>query len=82
MGHFPVLRARVPRSLFRLGGVAAVLSNHPADRKIAKYRLDQPHVPDLMYEGLHALTYATMAILGGRWAIAYMLLSAAFSLGA
>lgn len=28
------------RSLFRLGGVAAVLSNHPADRKIAKYRLD------------------------------------------
>ena len=34
------LTQRVQRSLFRLGGVAAVLSNHPADRKIAKYRLD------------------------------------------
>ena len=40
MGQSSVLRAHVPRSLFRLGGVAAVLSNHPADRKIAKYRLD------------------------------------------
>ncbi|KAK9835216.1 hypothetical protein WJX81_006372 [Elliptochloris bilobata] len=30
----------ITNCLFRLGGVAAVLSNHPADRKIAKYRLD------------------------------------------
>ncbi len=34
------LRRARARSLFRLGGAAALLSNHPADRRIAKYRLD------------------------------------------
>lgn len=44
-------RARAPRAgnlksclitncLFRLGGVAALLSNRPSDRHLAKYRLD------------------------------------------
>ena len=45
-GHNPVCHGALKLgvcagySLFRLGGVAALLSNHPADRSIAKYRLD------------------------------------------